>query len=118
MSDASNGNQEVEMDVSKVGAKNAVVWLGLMIAAGAAFFLQYNATSPNRLLMLSMTGITSVVCFYFLVKATVTQSYDPSRDPLAVLRTPTLLEGFLLKVVASVFTCIIAAFFLVKYLGS
>jgi len=118
MTETSSNSQKSNNDTLQVSSKNAIAWLGVTVACVAAFIVSYTGSSPRGVPIQIMTGISSLFCLFYLLKATVTTSYDPADDPLSVLRNPTFLERFIMIAIASITGSLIVAFYLIKYLGS
>jgi len=115
MTDLSNDSQKCDSCDQQVGSKNAIAWLGLTLTCVAAFIISYTGSSPRGVPIQIMTGISSLFCGYYLGKSVFASSYDPSDDPLSVLRNPTFLERFIMIAIASITCSVIGAVLLIKF---
>lgn len=117
MTETRNDNQE-SSDTLEVRSKNGIAWLGLTVVCAIAYTMSFSGASPRVFLIKAMTGGSTLLCLFYLLKATVTTSYDAADDPLSVLQKPTLLERFIMIAIASITGSIIVAFAIFEYLSS
>ena len=87
-----------KVTVSKTLARNnAIVWFCISLTAFLAGYYNYLSGSERSIFIVPMVAVTALVSAYLSQRAWFSEQYDPTKDPLDLLRNGTVLEKFILK---------------------